>query len=298
MKSLTQYIKESVNWVGSGWEASCTYQLTQNQFYDKLTPENIKNHLKDLVDNYKWHTSKHEWVSKETDLNSESELENWVDDHLLRGKNSNYYNFNLKDVKELIKKIYDEFVNYYSGPHKFIKNKDGEVVSMEDWLKMPCDYKVYYNVKTWEDYFNREWKEIQDNKEKTKRFLINYGKSYLTDAVDITENTIRNIKLDKKIEFGSIAFGSGRQTRQEIGYVKIGEKSKEGKTLFLEYCEDESEAIDLPTVGDLLDLIYKYKEVKLLTPAGVLNTKYANSINVKFYNDFSKGRLGILKFRS
>lgn len=188
MKNITQFIKESVSWVGSGWESYTTLQLTKKHLYDKLTTENIKNHLKDLVDNYKWNKFKNEWVDKETDSSK--------------------------------------------------------------------------------------------------------------DSVDVTEKMLRNIKLNKEIEFGSIAFGSGRQTTKAEGYVKIGEKSKEGKILYLEYCENESEAIDLPTVGDLLDLIYKYKEVKPVTPAGVLNTKYANSINIRFTNDFSEGQLGILKFKS
>ena len=163
---------------------------------------------------------------------------------------------------------------------------------------MPCDYNSSWENFTWEEHFNKKWKELQDDKERTKQYLIDYAKYYLRDAIDVSERMIRNIKLDKDIKFGSIAFNSGRMTREKNGYLKIGEKSIEGKTLFLEYCENESEAIELPTVGDLLDLIYKYNEVKLSIPVGVLNTKYANSINVKFDNNFNTGQLGILRFRS
>lgn len=298
MKTLIQYIKESVNWVGSGWESLHTYQFIDNQFSDKLTSKNIKNQLDNLINNYKWNKFKHEWVDKETELTSESEIEKWVENRLTSGKNPNYSKFTIKTIEELIKKIYDEFINWRTGPHPFIKNKEGKILDIKDWLKMPCDYNSSWENFTWEEHFNKKWKELQDDKERTKQYLIDYAKYYLRDAIDVSERMIRNIKLDKDIKFGSIAFNSGRMTREKNGYLKIGEKSIEGKTLFLEYCENESEAIELPTVGDLLDLIYKYNEVKLSIPVGVLNTKYANSINVKFDNNFNTGQLGILRFRS
>jgi len=43
--------------------------------------------------------------------------------------------------------------------------------------------------------------------------------------------------------------------------------------------------------------MFKYKETKIYTPVGVLNTNFANSINVQFSRDFKQGRLGILRFR-
>ena len=30
MKDISTFIKESVEWVGSGWEPSCCYQLIEN----------------------------------------------------------------------------------------------------------------------------------------------------------------------------------------------------------------------------------------------------------------------------
>ena len=99
MKTLIQYIKESVNWVGSGWESLHTYQFIDNQFSDKLTSKNIKNQLDNLINNYKWNKFKHEWVDKETELTSESEIEKWVENRLTSGKNPNYSKFTIKTTE-------------------------------------------------------------------------------------------------------------------------------------------------------------------------------------------------------
>jgi len=303
MKSISEFIKESVEWVGSGWEPSCCYQLIENHYADKLTSENIKDHLDNLINNHKWHKSKWEWVKKEPELDSESDIENWVTKELKPESNSSYENYDLEKFEQLAKKIYDSFVNNHGdGPHDWVKDKEGKVIKLEDWLNLPCDYdKLGWrseNPRTWKERIEEDWEKLQKNKESSKKWLIDYAKSYLKNTIDISENTIRNIKLDDQITFGSIAFGSGRMTRSKEGYLKISEETKEGKNLILQYTDKKEEALELKTVGDLLDLIFKYKETKVETPAGVLNTRWANSINVKFDPNLKEGQLGIIRFRS
>ena len=313
MKNLKQFLNESVEWVGCMWNSNHAIPLQDNR-YIPFDIEKVKEHMKSLTTNYKWNTNLQQFVSVESDLKSEADIEKMIKSKFKT--NVNYRKFNYEDFTAMVKEIYDGFVNDYdyrngeenkTKGHPFIKNDDGEILKLEDWLKEPCDYDLDMygkpfsyrgNARTWKEYLEKEWEDIQKNKENTIEYLTQYAKGYLKNTVDKSENDLRNIKLEKKIRFGSVTAGAGRQTRHEVGYIKIGEGSKEGKTLILEYTENESEAIKLETLGDLLDLLYKYKKCKLMTPAGVLNTKYANAIVLyPLDNKLEKAIVGIIKFR-
>ena len=63
MKTLKTFLCEAdIDWIGSGWEPSKTYQIIKNHYCDKLTPENIQAQLNDLVNNHKWDLIKGVWV--------------------------------------------------------------------------------------------------------------------------------------------------------------------------------------------------------------------------------------------
>ena len=106
---------------------------------------------------------------------------------------------------------------------------------------------------------------------------------------------LKNYKLEDDVVFGTIAFHSGRITKEKYGYLKISDDTKPNQILFLEYTENKSEALELKTLGDLIDLIYQYKEVKVYMP-DKFGVKYANSINIR-PREYYSGTLGILKFK-
>lgn len=295
MKTLQQFIKESCQWVGCMWNSSCAIALQGNK-YGPFEIESVKEYMQKLTTDYKWNTLKHEFVKTEN-LNSEDDIEEFIAQRFKT--NSNYYKYNYKDFAAMAKEIYDEFLNEWGWDkgHPFIKNDNGEILSLEDWLKKPCDYWGNEN-ETWEEKLKEDWEDIQESKKRSIEYLTDYAKGYLKNTTSISESHLRNIKLDKDIEFGSVTGGAGRQTREEHGYLKIGEETKEGKTLILTYTKNESEALELNTLGDLLDLLYQYKKVKLETPAGVLNTRWASAI-ILFPMDskLTKVRVGVIKFR-
>ncbi len=304
MKTLKQYIKESYSWVGCKWNSSCAISLQENR-YRPFEIELVKEYMQKITTDYKWNTVKQQFVNVEN-LNSEDDIEEFI---AQRFTNSNYDKYKFKDFVSMAKEIYDEFINDYdwvnwdennvkTKGHPFIKNDNGEILSLEDWLKKPCDYYSGVREITWGDYFREEWEEVQESKKRSIEHLTNYAIEYLKHTISISESYLRNIKLDKDIEFGSVTSGSGRQTREAHGYLKIGEGTTEGKTLILSYTENESEALKLKTLGDLLDLLYQYTKVKLETPAGVLNTRWANAIILfPVDNKLTKAKVGIIKFR-
>lgn len=306
MKTLKQFITESVEWVGCLWTSSTAIPLHGNR-YAPFKIEDVKEYMNALTTKYKWNPKKEEFVGIIDKLKSEDDIENYIKSYIdERAKTyKSEHRMTYKDFSELVKEIYDEFVTYHDGkPHNWVKNKEGEVLKLEDWLKTYCRYDCDWdgnpgkNARTWEEYIKDEWEDVQKNKKATIEYLTNFAKDYLTNTVNKSESDIRSIKLDEKINFGSVTAGAGRQTRSENGYVKVGEESKEGKTLYLEYTDNKDEAYKLETLGDLLDLLYKYKNCKLLTPAGVLNTKYANAIMLyPLDRNLKSGGLGIIKFR-
>lgn len=274
---LTTSLNESCDWVGSGWEPSCTYQLVENHYHDKLTTENIIEHLNDLIDNYKWDG---EWIEKEPLLNSENDIDKWASFKI--DNNGNYRKYKYNTLEEYER---DEYKSSRS------------LLPFNLWLKKKHDDWCKWDDRTNDEYYQEQYQQIQKDKLETYKYYKNEAKRYLNRSVDITEEKIRNIQLNKEIHFGSIAFGSGRETRSTEGYLKINEKTKPGKILYLEYTNKLKDALAINTVGDLFDLMFKYKETKIYTPVGVLNTNFANSINVRFSRDFKQGRLGILRFR-
>lgn len=222
MKTLKAFLCESdIDWIGSGWEPSSTYQIITNHYHDKITPENINAQLSNLVDNYKWNTYKTEWVKKSSILKGESEIDAYIDDQFKTGNYSKYV--------------------------------DRDTVRM----------KLLNDIK---------------------------------NTIDVTEKMLRNIKLDSKCAFGAIDFHSGRMKKYITGYLKISDMTYKNK-LVLECTDNEAEALKLSTVGDLLDLLASYKETKLLTESAGIGSKFANSINISFDNNFKEGKLAVLKFK-
>lgn len=222
MKTLKAFLCEAdIDWIGSGWEPSSTYQIITNHYHDKITPENINAQLSDLVDNHKWNTYKTEWVKKSSMVSKESEIDAYIDDQFKTGNYSKYV--------------------------------DRDIVRM----------KLLNDIK---------------------------------HSIDVTKQMIRNIKLDSSCVFGAIAFHSGDMKKYSEGYLKISDRSTKNK-LVLEYTDNEVEALKLNTVGDLLDLLTSYKETKLLTESAGIGSKFANSINIRFDNNFKEGKLAVLKFK-
>ncbi len=298
MKSLLNYILESVDFKGSSWYDKSSYSFVTNHYNNKITSDDIKEQLKNYTENYKWSEIAHEWIIKDSDLNSEEDIENWLNKKIDRNEK-----YRLKDFEELVKNIYDGFTNYYSGTHEFIKDKDGNILKLEDWLKTPCQYdeniSKILNKKcpTWEEHLKEDWNKIQKDKNSMIEYLTNFAKSYLNNSKTISEETLRNIKLKETIFFGRInkkygnVVGDGKEA-----YLKISNETVEGKTLVLTYTDNKEESIKFERVGDVFDLLFKYKTIKIETPEGVLNTRWANSINLKFTWDFKEGELGILRF--
>ena len=228
MKSLKAFLCEAdIDWIGSGWEPSSTYQIITNHYHDKITPENINSQLSNLVDNHKWNTYKSEWVKKSSVLNKESEIDAYIDNIFKNGRYDRYHDFE----KEIIRTRY-------------------------------------------------------------RTNLLNDIKH----SIDVNKQMIRNIKLDSSCVFGAIAFHSGDMKKYSEGYLKISDKSTKNK-LVLEYTDNEVEALKLNIVGDLLDLLTSYKETKLLTESAGIGSKFANSINIRFDNNFKEGKLAVLKFK-
>mgnify|MGYP007112561186 CR=1 FL=1 len=118
MKTLKAFLCEAdIDWIGSGWEPSHTYQLIRNHYHDKITPENINAQLSNLVDNYKWNTYKTEWVKKSSILKGESEIDAYIDDQFKSGNYSKYVDRDtvrmklLNDIKNTIQKIVESKEN-------------------------------------------------------------------------------------------------------------------------------------------------------------------------------------------
>lgn len=300
MKTLKNFLCEAdIDWIGSGWEPSHTYQLIRNHYYDKLTPENIKAQLDDLVNNHKWDTKNRVWIKKSSMVGGESEIDAYIDN--LFKTNSNYRDYKYDNFDEYVKAQYDSFVNFAfkkNNPHDWVKDENGNVMDIDKWLKTSSRYsKFSYEPKTtWHEYYEKQWEEINKKKANT---IAHYRKSLsdkIKDTVDVTEKMLRDIKLDSKCAFGVIDFHSGRMKKSSEGYLKISDKSTKNK-LILEYTKNKSEALKLRKVGDLLDLLMSYKETKLLTEEAQIGTKFANSINIGVDYDFKTGAIGILKFK-
>lgn len=300
MKTLKEYIVESdVDWIGSGWEPLHTYQLTNNHYYDKITPENIKAQLDDLINNHKWDVVKKEWVNNTSTVGSESEIDDYIKN--LFNTNTNYRDYKFDTFDEYIEAQYDSFVNFAfkkNNPHDWVKDENGNVIDLDKWIKMPSRYSRFSwePETTWSEYYEKKWEEISKKKDQS---IKNLRKSLLDDiknTISVSEKMIRDIKLSPKCVFGSIKFGSGRMTKSSDGYLKISDKSTKTK-LVLEYTTNKAESLSLRKVGDLLDLLMSYKETKLLTEEANIGTKYANSINIGIDRDLKSGIIGILKFK-
>ena len=218
MKTLKQFITESVEWVGCMWTSSTAIPLHGNR-YAPFKIEDVKKYMNALTTKYKWNSKKEEFVGIKDNLKSEDDIENYIKSYIdERAKTyTSEHRMTYKDFSELVKEIYDKFVTYHDGkPHNWVKNKEGEVLKLEDWLKTYCRYDCDWdgnpgkNARTWEEYIKDEWEDVQKNKKATIEYLTNFAKDYLTNTVNKSENDIRSIKLDEKINFGSVTAGAGR----------------------------------------------------------------------------------------
>lgn len=300
MKTLKNFLCEAdIDWIGSGWEPSHTYQLVKNHYYDKLTPENIKAQLDDLINNHKWDVVNKEWVKNTTIVGSESEIDDYIKN--LFNTNSNYRDYKFDTFDEYVEAQYDSFVNFAfkkNNPHDWVKDENGNVMDLDKWLTVSSRYsKFSYEPKTtWREYYEKQWEDISKKKEQTFKNLHQSLSNKIKNVIAVDEKMIRNIKLSSKCVFGAIKFHSGNMAKSSNGYLKISDKSTKTK-LVLEYTDNKAEAMTLKTVGELLDLLMSYKETKLLTESADIGSKFANSINIGFDDDFKKGMIGILKFK-
>lgn len=300
MKDLKSYLTESdIDWIGSGWEPSDTYQIIENHYRDKITPENIQSQLNDLVNNYKWDLSKREWVKRSSMVDNANDIDAYIKN--VFNTNINYRDFKYDTVDQFIEDKYNSFVNFnfkVNNPHNWVKDENGNVMDLDKWLKMPSQYSRFSweQETTWRQYYEEQWKAISKEKEETVDWFRKNLSLKIKNTIDVTEQMIRNIRLSPEYTFGVVAFHSGRMTKRASGYLKISDKSTKSK-LFLEYTNNKAEAMPLRTVGELLDLLMSYKETKLLTESAGIGSKFANSINISFDSDFKDGVMGILKFK-
>ena len=300
MKTLKTFLCEAdIDWIGSGWEPSKTYQIIKNHYCDKLTPENIQAQLNDLVNNHKWDLIKGVWVKKSSIVDNAKDIDDYIKN--LFNTNNNYSDYKFNTFDEYVEAQYDSFVNFAfkkNNPHDWVKDENGNVVDLNKWLKMPSQYSRFSwePETTWSEYYEKKWEDISKKKEQTIKSLHQSLLNSIKNVISVNEKMIRNIRLNPKCIFGAIKFHSGSMAKSSSGYLKISDKSTKTK-LVLEYTNNKAESIPLRTVGELLDLLMSYKETKLLTESADIGSKFANSINISFDGDFKNGTMGVLKFK-
>lgn len=295
MKTLKNFLCEAdINWIGSGFDESRSYQLISNPYYDKITPDNIRSQISDLVNNYKWDTRAMRWVKRAFTVNKESEIDAYIDDQLKT--NINYSEYRYDSFDEYIKSQHDYYVNFGhdKSPHNWVKDENGDAMDINKWLNTTS--QLSHKQKSWKEYYENEWERITKSKSSTIERLRRSLLDNMKYTIDVTEQMLRNIKLDSSCVFGAVAFHTGHIKKHVFGYVKMSGMSSKNK-LVLEYTDNKAEALKWDTVGDLIDFLSSYKETKLLTESAGIGSKYGNSINISFDNNFKEGKMAVLKFK-